>query len=178
MANNKVLVAYFSRAGDNYIGGSIVSLPIGNTEVVAKMVRELTKGDLFRIEPEKAYPEDYHETVDISRQELRDNARPKLAGHPKDMAFYDVIFLGYPNWCGTMPMPVFTFLEEYELTGKKIAPFCTHEGSGLGQSVSDIKKVCPQSTVLEGMAIRGGSVKNSKSEVAGWVTRITKMTGR
>jgi flavodoxin len=88
------------------------------------------------------------------------------------MPSYDVIFLGYPNWYGTMPMPVFTFLEEYNLSGKTIVPFCTHEGSGLGRSVTDIRKMCPQSTVLEGLAIRGSDVKDAQNEVTGWLRDI------
>lgn len=80
-----------------------------------------------------------------------------------------MIFLGYPNWWGTMPMAVFTFLKEYYLSGKTIVPFCTHEGSGLGRSISDIQKKCPQSTVFEGLAIRGGSVHNAQNEVVGWL---------
>jgi flavodoxin len=88
------------------------------------------------------------------------------------LASYDVILLGYPNWWGSMPMPVFTFLEEYDFSRKTIAPFCTHEGSGLGHSVMDIKKLCPQSTVLEGLAVRGGDVKNAQDEVTGWLREI------
>jgi flavodoxin len=82
---------------------------------------------------------------------------------------YEVIFLGYPNWWGTMPMPVCSFLDEYDLSKKIIAPFCTHEGSGLGRSLSDLKKMCPQSTILDGLAIRGGDVKNAQDAVAGWL---------
>jgi flavodoxin len=88
------------------------------------------------------------------------------------MASYDRIFLGYPNWWGTMPMPVFTFLEEYDLAGKTIVSFCTHEGSGLGRSVADVRRTCPKSTVLEGLAIRGGDVKTARDEVAGWLRDI------
>ena len=165
----KCLVAYFSRPGNNYVNGSIVNLPVGNTEVVAKMIREMTGSDLFHIEPVKAYPEDYTETTGVAQEELRARARPKLTGHVESMDSYDRIFLGYPNWWGTMPMPVCTFLEECDLSGKTIAPFCTHEGSGLGRSIADIRKLCPKSTVLEGLAIRGGDVGNAKDTVAGWL---------
>ncbi|MFA6332380.1 MAG: flavodoxin [Methanoregula sp.] len=169
-ANNaKCLVAYFSRSGNNYAGGGIVNLPVGNTEVVATMIQEMTGGDLFHIEAVHAYPTDYTKTTDVAKEELRTSARPKLTGHLETMASYDRIFLGYPNWWGTMPMPVFTFLEEYDLAGKTIVPFCTHEGSCLGRSVSDIRKSCPQSTVMDGLAIRGGDVKNAKGTVAGWL---------
>jgi len=149
-----------------------VDLPVGNTEVVAKMIQEITRGDLFYIEAVHAYPKDYTETTEVAKEELRTSARPKLTNHLENMSSYDVIFLGYPNWWGTMPMPVFTFLDEYDYSGKTIVPFCTHEGSGLGRSVSDIRKMCPKSTVREGLAIRGGEVKNAKNEVSGWLGEL------
>jgi flavodoxin len=170
--NSTCLIAYFSRSGNNYVNGTIVNLPVGNTEVVAKMIQEMTEGDLFHIQAVNAYPEDYTETTEVAQQELRTNARPKLRSHLESTASYDVIFLGHPNWWGTMPMPVFTFLEEYDLSGKTIVPFCTHEGSGLGRSVTDIKKTCPHSTVLDGLAIRGGDVRNAQDAVAGWLRDI------
>jgi len=170
--NSKYLIAYFSRSGNNYINGAIVNLPVGNTEVIATMIQEITKGDLFHIEAVSAYPVDYTETTEVAQQELRTNARPKLTRNLESMPSYDVIFLGYPNWYGTMPMPVFTFLEDHDVSGKTIAPFCTHEGSGLGRSVADIRKICPQSTVLEGLAIRGSDVKNAQNEVTGWLQDI------
>jgi flavodoxin len=170
--DSKCLIACFSRSGNNYVSGTIVNLPVGNTEVIATMIQEITKGDLFHIEAVSAYPVDYTETTKVAQQELRTNARPKLTRNLESMPSYDVIFLGYPNWYGTMPMPVFTFLEEYNFSGKTIAPFCTHEGSGLGRSVADIKKMCPQSTVLGGLAIRGGEVKNAQNQVTGWLREI------
>jgi len=170
--NSKRLIAYFSRPGNNYVGGRIVNLPVGNTEVVAKTIREMTAGDLFRIEAVKPYPEDYTETTEVARQELRTNARPELTGRLDNVASYDIIFLGYPNWWGTMPMPVFTFLEAHDLSGKTIVPFCTHEGSGLGRSVAEIRKTCPRSTVLDGLAIRGGDVHRAQDEVSAWLHEI------
>ena len=167
--NSKYLVAFFSRPGNNYVNGTIVDLPVGNTEVLAKMIHGMAGGDLFRIEAVKPYPRDYTDTTEVAREELRRNARPKLTGRVENITSYGTIFLGYPNWWGTMPMPVFTFLEESDLSGKTIAPFCTHEGSGLGRSVSDIRKICPRSTVLDGLAIRGGDVRNAKDAVAGWL---------
>jgi flavodoxin len=168
----KCLIAYFSRSGNNYVNGNIVNLPVGNTEIVAKMIQEMTGGDLFHIEAVSAYPADYTETTEVAKEELRTNARPKLTHHRENIASCDVIFLGYPNWWGTMPMPVFTFLEEYDYSGKTIVPFCTHEGSGQGRSVSDIRKICPKSTVLESLAIRGGEVKNAKNDISGWLRDI------
>ena len=170
--DSKCLVAYFSRPGKNYVGGRIVNLPVGNTEVVAKMIREKTAGDLFRIEAVNPYPEDYTETTEVAQQELRTNARPKLTGLLDNLADYDILFIGYPNWWGTMPMPVFTFLEAYDFSGKTIVPFCTHEGSGLGRSVAEIKKTCPRSTVVDGLAIRGGDVNTAHDEVSAWLREI------
>ncbi len=174
--DSKCLIAYFSRPGNNYVGGTIVNLPVGNTEVVAKMIQEMTAGDLFRIEPVNAYPEDYTEATEVAQQELRTNARPKLTGHVEIMASYNVVVLGYPIWWGTMPMPVFTFLEGYDFSGKTIAPFCTHEGSGLGRSVTDIKKMCPRSTIFDGLAVRGGDVKNAQNVVLGWLREMGMIT--
>ena len=127
-----------------------MNLSVGNTEVAAKMIWEITGGDLFRIETVNAYPEDYTETTEVAKQELRANARPELTGHLEIIASYDVIFLGYPNWWGTMPMPVFTFLEEHDFSRKTIVPFCIHEGSGLGHSEKDVAKLCPKVTLLKG----------------------------
>jgi flavodoxin len=170
--NARCLIAYFSRPGYNYVNGSIVNLPVGNTEVVATMIGDLTGGELFHIEPLNAYPADYTETTEVAKEELRAKARPKLAHRLESIGNYDWIFLGYPNWWGTAPMPVFTFLEECGSAAKTIAPFCTHEGSGLGHSVADIRKACPHSTVLEGLAIRGGDVKDAKDAVSAWLREL------
>ena len=162
---SKCLIAYFSRKGNNTVNGSIVNLVIGNTEVAAETIRQLTGSDMFRIEALHAYPEDYTQTTEVARQELSSNARPQLTGHIENMDSYEVVLLGYPNWWGTMPMPVFTFLDEHDFSGKIIAPFCTHEGSGLGRSEKDIAKLCSNATVLPGLAIRGGNVKNARNEI-------------
>lgn len=172
--DKKPLIAYFSRKGNNYAGGRIVNLPIGNTEIIAEIIKELTGGELFHIEAVKAYPEDYTETTEVAKKELRDNARPDLTGHLDNLDSYDVVFLGYPNWWGTMPMPVFTFLDEYDFTGKTIIPFCTHEGSGLGKSEKDIARLCPQAKVLKGLAVHGTHVKEAKEEVVNWLEQIQK----
>ena len=171
--DKKCLVAYYSRKGQNYVSGKIVDLKVGNAEVVAKMIQKKTGGDLFPIESVTAYPKDYTETTDVARNELRAKARPKLTGRVENMKAYDVIFLGYPNWWGTMPMPVYTFLESYDYSGKTIVPFCTHEGSGMGHSEKDIAKACPKSTVLEGLAIHGTSASSAESKVSSWIDRLT-----
>jgi flavodoxin len=169
--NKKCLIAYYSRKGNNYVGGNIVNLPIGNTEVIAKKIKGFIGGDLFEINTVKPYPLDYNETIDVARDELRKNARPELTDKVKKMADYDVIYIGYPNWWGTFPMAVCTFLESYDFTGKTIVPFCTHEGSGIGGSERDIKKLCPNAKVLPGLAIRGGSVAGADNLVKNWLSR-------
>lgn len=170
--DKKCLIAYFSRKGNNYVSGRIVDLAIGNTEVVANMIEEMTGSDMFHIEAVKPYPKDYTETTNVAQDELRANTRPELTNHVDDMDSYDVIFLGYPNWWGTMPMPVFTFLEEYDFSEKTIVTFCTHEGSGLGHSEKDIEKLCPEATVLKGIAIHGTSAGSAKDSVANWLDKV------
>jgi len=174
----KCLIAYYSRVGNNYVSGQIVNLPIGNTDVAAKMIQEMTAGDLFHIETVDPYPDDYTKTTEVAKQELRTNARPTLTGHVENMASYDVIFLGYPNWWGTMPMPVFTFLEEYDFSGKTIIPFCTHEGSGLGHSEKDIAKLCPGAKLVKGLAIHGTSVSDARKDIANWLHKVNAVFNR
>jgi flavodoxin len=168
----KCLIAYFSRQGNNIVNGSVVNLPTGNTEVVAKMIQEMTKGDVFRIDTVSPYPVDYAETTEVAKRELRENARPKISGLIEGMDSYKVIFVGYPNWWGTIPMPVASFLSEYDLSGKTIAPFCTHEGSRLGRSIADITKLCPHSNIRDGLALWGRDVKNARNEVSAWLRQI------
>lgn len=171
LKGKKCLIAYYSRKGSNYVSGRIVDLPIGNTEVAANMIQEISGSDMFHIEAVKPYPKDYTETTKVAQDELRANTRPELTNHVKNMDSYDVIFLGYPNWWGTMPMPVFTFLEEYDFSGKTIIPFCTHEGSELGHSEKDILKLCPKATVLNGLAIHGSRVDAAKKDITNWLDK-------
>lgn len=160
----KSLIAYFSRADKNYVNGDIIDLPVGNTEIIANKIKDLTNSDIFKIKTLKSYPEDYRKTVDIAREELNDDVRPELAETLDSIDPYDVIYIGYPNWCGTMPMAVFRFLESYDFSSKILVPFCTHEGSGFGGSVYDIQRLCPTAKILEGIAIRGSEVNSSKTE--------------
>ncbi len=168
---SNTLIAFFSRKGFNYVNGSIINLPVGNTEVIARKIQLLTGGgsNLFQILPENPYPEYYTETTTLAQKELRENARPRLCRKLDDMASYNTIFLGYPNWWGTMPMAVFTFFEQYNFSGKRIAPFCTHEGSGLGSSERDIKNLCPGAIVVPGLAIRGGEVGQADRLIKEWL---------
>lgn len=169
--SGKSLIAYFTREGYNYVSGNIVNLTVGNTEVAAKMLQKITEADLFRIEAVKTYPEDYTKCTEVAKKELQQNARPDLTSAVNDMDSYDVIFLGYPNWWGTFPMAVFTFLESYDLSRKTIIPFCTHEGSGMSSSESDIKKLCPGAKVEKGLAIKGSSVKGAEKDIYKWAQK-------
>jgi len=166
---SNILIAYYSRAGENYGAGGIVNLEVGNTEVVADKIAEITDGKLFKIDTVKSYPEDYTRTTEVAKDELKKNARPELLSYPENINEYDTIYLGYPNWWGTMPMAVWTFLERYDFSGKTIIPFCTHEGSGLGSSVKDIKKLCPDAIIASGIAIRGSQVKSADADIRKWL---------
>lgn len=168
-SNKKCLIAYYSRKGQNYASGKIVNLTLGNTEVIAQKIMGFTGGDLFEIKTVKSYPVDYTETTHVAQEELHKNARPEIADSVGDMDAYDIIYLGYPNWWSTMPMAVYTFLDSYNFSGKTIIPFCTHEGSGIGSSERDIKKLCPDAIVLPGIAIRGGSVAGADNLVENWL---------
>jgi flavodoxin len=156
--NKKILVAYFSHSG--------------NTRVIANQIRESVGGDIFEIVAVDPYSSDYDAVVEQARKELREEYRPKLKTKVENMESYNVVFVGYPIWWGTIPMPVATFSSEYDFSRKTIVPFCTHEGSRLGRSVTDITKLCPQSTILDGLAVRGRDVKNAQNEVSEWLRKI------
>lgn len=166
-----ILIAYFSRAGENYVNGSVRTLPVGNTEVVARMVAEITGGDLFHIETARPYASDYTECTEEAQEEKRANARPELAALPESVDGYDTVILGYPNWWGTMPMGVYTFLESFDFAGKTILPFCTHEGSGLSGTERDIARACPEATVLAGLAVHGADAARAMPQVERWIRR-------
>lgn len=163
------MIAYYSRADENYVNGQLKTLSVGNTEVAAAMIHELTGADLFKIEPIQAYAKDYNTCIAEAQADQRRNARPELKQYPDSLDGYDTIYLGYPNYWGTMPMAVFTFLERFDFSGKTILPFCTHEGSGMGGSERDIKRLCPGAKVKKGLAIHGGSVKNAKPAIQKWL---------
>lgn len=163
------LVAFYSRADENYVSGMIKNLDIGNTEIAADIIAELTGADLFKIEQTQPYSKNYNECISQAQADQNRNARPELKFYPETLDNYSVIYLGFPNYWGTMPMAVFNFLEHFDFSGKIIKPFCTHEGSGMGSSINDIKMLCPDSKVEKGLAIRGGSVKMSKAEIEKWL---------
>ncbi len=159
-SEGKVLVAYFSRADENYGVGYIEK---GNTAIIAEMIAEETGGELFHIERETPYPAVYDECTEEAKQELNDNARPALA-EDKDISEYDVIFLGFPIWWGEMPMPVYTFLEAHDFSGKTVIPFCTHAGSGLSGTEKSIESVCTDAEILGGLSIKGEDAQNSQDK--------------
>ena len=164
----KILTVYYSRKGENYVNGSIKNLAKGNTEIAAEFIRDAVGGDLFEIETVKPYSADYYECINKAQSELQNDARPKIKKFVKDISKYDTIFVGYPNWWGKMPMCMCTFLEHYDLTGKRIIPFCTNEGSGMGSSESQLRDICKGATVVSGLSIRGGEAAESWAIVANW----------
>lgn len=170
--SRNILIACFSRGGGNYMGGKIVSLPAGNTESAAKMAAALTGGGLLKIDPAKKYPPDYHACTEEAQKDLRANVRPELTSPPDSIDGYDTVILGYPNDWGTMPMPVWTFLDHLDFSGKAIFPFCIHEGSGMGRNGADIRRLCPGAAVQKGLAIRGRGVSHAESDIAVWLNAI------
>jgi flavodoxin len=171
--NGNILIAYFSSEGnivtDESPRGNVGN---GNTVTIAELIQEHTGGDLFFIEVANKYPANYNDTIDVAMQEQRDDARPALATHVESMDNYDVIFLGYPIWWGTLPQPVFTFLDEYDFSDKTIIPFCTHEGSGFGRSVDDVENTVPNATLLDGFSVRGSSASGAGDDVAEWISGL------
>lgn len=163
------IIVCFSRRGENYVNGALKELPVGNTEAAAGMLRELTGSEVFQIEPVRPYAKSYNECIAQAQADLRRDARPELKRYPDSLEGYDTVYLGYPNYWGTMPMCVFTFLEHFDFTGKTILPFCTHEGSGMGRSEADIKRLCPGATVKKGLAIHGGSVQHARADIEAWL---------
>lgn len=163
------IIIYFSRKDENYVNGMIKNLAIGNTEILAGMIQKLTGADIFKVEPIQPYSKNYNECIAQAQADQNRNARPELKNYPENLEQYDMIYLGYPNYWGTMPMVLFTFLERFDLNGKTIKPFCTHEGSGLGHSIEDIKKLCPTAIVEKGLALHGGSVEKSEKELDKWI---------
>lgn len=167
----KSLVVYFSHNKENYFGGEIRYLDEWNTSVVAKKIQKLLECDIFEIMPLHEYPEKYDECTKVAKKELQEQARPKISNLVSHIEQYENIYLGFPNWWSTMPMCIWTFLESYDLTNKHIYPFCTHEGSGMGQSENDLKKICSKSIIHQGFAIRGSNVNNCDNLLRDWLNK-------
>lgn len=162
----RILVAFFSRAGENYNVGYIEK---GNTQIIAEIISEHTGGKLLHIETATPYPSSYKECIEIAKQEKEDNARPAIKGDIP-VEDYDVVFIGYPNWWGDMPMAVYTFIEKHNWQGKTVIPFCTHEGSGLSNTEKKLSKACTGSILLKGIAIQGSVAQKSKDRTKQVVT--------
>lgn len=172
VSGKKILVAYFSRADENYQVGVIEK---GNTKIIAEMIAEKLGADIFEIKPAKNYPANYEECTELAKTEKENNERPEIIGRVENFNQYDVIFLGYPIWWGDLPMAVYTFLEQENFSEKIIAPFCTHEGSGLSGTENFISKKTG-AKVLQGLSIKGTVAQNerdtAKNEVESWLKKL------
>lgn len=181
--NSNILIAYFSVPEDidtNGIdansGASVVVKDeevLGNMEYMALTIQDAIGGDLFRIETKEAYPLDHEPLVDQAAEEQDENARPELAAHIENPDQYDTILLGYPNWWGDMPQPLFTFLEEYDFSGKTIIPFNSHGGSGFSNTIEEIKEFQPDANISdEGLSISRDKVADSVQDVTDWAKSL------
>lgn len=171
MENKRSLVAFFSHTGENFFPGGIRRIEKGNTHFAAEMIAEACGADLFEIKAVNEYSDIYKECVEQAKTEYSTNARPELK-EDMDISGYDVIFVGYPNWCGTMPMPVWTFLENHDFTGKVVCPFCTNEGSGLANSVKDMEKLIPTAEQKQGLSIKGSQVQDAMPAIKEWIENL------
>lgn len=165
----KTLIAFFSRADENYFGGAMRYVKVGNTEIVVNDMKEMISADAFKIEMKDPYSPVYMTCIDEAKKDLRANARPELVSMPDSIDDYDTIVLAYPNYWGTMPMAVFTFLENFDFSGKTILPLCTNEGSGMGGSERDIKKTCPGANVKSGLSVTGSEAAHAAGRVKKWL---------
>lgn len=181
--NSNILITYFTVPEDidtNGIdadsGASVVVKDeevLGNMEYMALTIQDAIGGDLFRIETKEAYPLDHEPLVDQAVEEQDENARPELAAHIENPEQYDTILLGYPNWWGDMPQPLFTFLEEYDFSGKTIIPFNSHGGSGFSNTIEEIKELQPDANISdEGLSISRDKVADSVQDVTDWAKSL------
>ena len=163
------IVIYFSRAGENYFGGELKNIEKGNTEVIAEYIGDIAGADLFKVEPAVEYPFEYMKCTEIAKKEFDKNERPELKEELGDISAYDTVYIGFPNWWGTLPMPMFTQLEKLDFKGKTVKPFVTHEGSGFGTSKKDLKRLCSGADIKKGLSIPGADVYDVKNTVEAWV---------
>ena len=166
--NGKTLVVFFSHAGDNY---SVGNIKVGNTKIVADYISEITGADQFEIVTHKYDGMAYKPLCDLAKEEQKNGELPPFEGSV-DVSKYETIFIGGPVWWGTYPQVMFTFFKKYDLSGKTIIPFTTHEGSGLGSCVKDVKKAYPNATVTGEFSIYGHDVREGKSKVEKWLKKI------
>ena len=171
---SRSLIIYFSRRGQNYSGGHIVSLNKGNSERIAEFIQKYTGADMFEVRTIKDYPEDFKECTEVAREELHRNARPRLEEYLDGLSGYDWIFVVGPCWWGTFPMAVYTQLEQLDFTGKKVLPIMTHEGSGMGSADRDLKRICSGARIIKGLAIQGSRAADAEQTIADWVDKYIK----
>jgi flavodoxin len=171
-SGSKVLLVYFSRAGENYSYGGRTQLEVGNTEVLAGMISPLIGCDVHRIEPIDPYPDDYEETVARNVREQDADARPAIANPLASIEPYDIVLLGSPIWNVRAPMIMSTFVEGFDFSGKTVFPFTTYAVSGLGTTVRDYAASCPGATIGEGLAVRGEEVRDAGAAADSWLRRI------
>ena len=163
------LIIYFSRVGENYFGGELKNIEKGNTEVIADFIKDYTDADVFKVEALNDYPVEYIKCTEVAQKEHDEDARPELKETLTDISKYDTIYIGFPNWWGTFPMPMWTQLESLDFTGKIVKPFVTHEGSGFGSAEKDLKKLCEGAEIRKGLSIQGSKVYEAQSAVDHWV---------
>lgn len=175
-----ILIAYFSRVGNTVWEDGVDTIAsaslnaendeyVGNAGILAQYAQEATGGDLFLIRTAETYPSDYRQTTDKAAEEQDADARPALSSHVENMDAYDTVILIYPNWWGTLPQALFTFLEEYDFSGKTILPLCTHGGSRMGSSERDIRALCPDAVLGEGLSVPDSGVRAAQSDVEAWI---------
>lgn len=167
---SKTLIAFFSRADENYFGGAMRYVKVGNTEIVCNIIKDLIPADVFKIEMKNPYSPVYMTCIDEAKKDLRDNARPELTSYLDSIDEYDTVIIAYPNYWGTIPMAVATFLEKYDFSGKTILPLCTNEGSGMGGSERGIRKCAPGAELKKGLPIIGSEAAASKASVQRWLS--------
>lgn len=167
-----VLLAYFSRAGENYYYGGRTTLSVGNTRVIAETIQRLAAVDVYAIEAADPYPDDYEQTVERNVREEQDNARPAIANPLPDLSGYDTVLLGCPIWNVQAPMIMRTFVDGVDLAGKTIHPFVTYAVSGMGRVADDYATMCPNSTVNDGLAVRGEEAGTAEGAVGNWLRAI------
>lgn len=169
MAKN--LIIYYSRKGENYVNGRIENLKKGNTEICAEFIQKAVGGELFEVQTANSYSENYHTCTEEAAKEAKDNARPNLAHYLDNIDSYENVFVCGPCWWGTFPMPIFSLLERLDFTGKKVMALITHEGSGLGNSERDLKKICKGATFGNGMAVHGADAAKAEKAVSEWAKK-------
>ncbi|MGW6921604.1 flavodoxin [Streptomyces sp. NPDC054950] len=168
----RVLLAYFSRAGENYFYGGRTELEVGNTEVLARMIGERIECDLHRIKAVDPYPDDYDETVARNVREQEADARPAIANLPSSLERYDTVLLAGPIWNVRAPMIMSTFAERFDFRGRTVFPITTFAMSGLGTTERDYAKSCPGATIGEGLAVQGEKVRDADGAVRSWLGRV------